>query len=600
MSRTRQLAAIMFTDMVGYTSLMGSDEELALRLLRSNQQLHRQWIGKFHGKWLKEMGDGILASFPTVSDAVYCAAMLMEAVEQVEGLDLRIGIHLGEVVVDGQEIYGDGVNIASRLETVTPPGCIYISESVRKNILNKKGLETTLIGDVNLKNVKEPVRIFLVSATDPQLINEMSGKPRRLFGKRNTVLILIGVALLALLISWKFFNFSRADHSQASVEKALAVLPFKLIGSDEEGRFFAEGMMRVIINNLSSIEDLQVRSSTSVERYENSTESIGEIANSLRVNYIIEGSAQKYREDIRIMVQLIDPLIDDQIWEKTYDRKWDDIFQVQTEISNDIAKELGVVISGNAKAPYQQPSTRNEKAWEHFLKGQYYQYQYWKFREEINVDLALDFYRKALEEDPNFTEAMVYFTQALQNKHWVDLQENAALRDSIHTLYQRAIALNPRLDITYQFAGFFSLFNLRDTLEAYRNFTKAVVLNPDRQSNYGALGTYYLRCAWDGSKGHLYDSALFTFKTALEKEPDFSQMWIYQGIAESYLSLGALTMTQNVLQKALTLEPDRLDLLAILFHTYMLLKQYDKMHEIVQRSLKIRGYNKGLEDQGKV
>ena len=155
MSQSRQLAAIMFTDIVGYTALMGEDEQKAFELLKKNRSVQRPIIEKFNGRWLKEIGDGVLASFSTVSDAVYCAKEIQETCQNEPDLSLRIGIHLGEVVFEGNDVFGDGVNIASRLEPLAPVGGILVSESVHRNLGNKQGIDTLFVREESLKNVKD-------------------------------------------------------------------------------------------------------------------------------------------------------------------------------------------------------------------------------------------------------------------------------------------------------------------------------------------------------------------------------------------------------------------------------------------------------------
>src|SRR3984893_2210287 len=167
MAQTRQLAAIMFTDIVGYTSLMGEDEKKAFELLRKNRQLQKPLIDQFNGKWIKELGDGILASFQTVTDAVGCAKKIQMACLNLNDLKLRIGIHLGEVVFEDNDVFGDGVNIASRLQALAPIGGIYISGAVYRNIENKKGMETEFVKEEILKNVKHPVKIYQLKIQTP-------------------------------------------------------------------------------------------------------------------------------------------------------------------------------------------------------------------------------------------------------------------------------------------------------------------------------------------------------------------------------------------------------------------------------------------------
>ena len=163
MSQSRQLAAIMFTDIVGYTALMGEDEQKAFDLLRKNRQIQQPIIKQFNGTWIKELGDGILASFHTVTDAVSCAGAIQRTCSNIPNLQLRIGIHLGEVIFENNDVFGDGVNIASRLQAIAPIDGIWVSESVHNNISNKKGFLSRFVREENLKNVKEPVRIYEVS-----------------------------------------------------------------------------------------------------------------------------------------------------------------------------------------------------------------------------------------------------------------------------------------------------------------------------------------------------------------------------------------------------------------------------------------------------
>src|SRR5450755_3531308 len=160
MSQTRQLAAIMFTDIVGYTALMGNDEQNAFAILIKNRALQKPIIEQFNGRWIKELGDGVMASFNTVSDAVHAAIKIQEGCNAAKDFQLRIGIHQGEVVFEAEDIFGDAVNIASRIQSAAKPGSIYVSESVQRNVSNKTGILTKFINEETLKNVKEPVRIY--------------------------------------------------------------------------------------------------------------------------------------------------------------------------------------------------------------------------------------------------------------------------------------------------------------------------------------------------------------------------------------------------------------------------------------------------------
>src|ERR1019366_8876344 len=214
MSQTRQLAAIMFTDIVRYTALMGSDEQKAFTILIKNRALQKPIIEQFNGRWIKELGDGVMASFNTVSDAVNAAIKIQEACNAAKDFQLRIGIHLGEVVFENDDVFGDGVNIAARIQAVAKPGSIYVSESVQRNVSNKKDITTKFIKEETLKNVKEAVRMYEVLIKDDSIATAEN----------------------------KMRNIS---------QNSIAVLPFANMSSDPEQEFFSDGISEEIINMLA-------------------------------------------------------------------------------------------------------------------------------------------------------------------------------------------------------------------------------------------------------------------------------------------------------------------------------------------------------------
>jgi len=234
MSQTRQLAAIMFTDIVGYTALMGEDESKAFELIRRNRQLQKPLIEQFKGKWIKELGDGVLAIFQTGTDAVKCANQIQLACLSSKDLSLRIGIHLGEIIFEDNDVFGDGVNIASRLQTLAPIGGIYISEAVFRNIENQKEIETEFVKQEVLKNVKHPVNIYQLKLISPiKIMSDSNG------------------------------HTDKPPVRKKDLQQSIAVLPFVNMSNDIEQEYFSDGISEEIINSLVQLSQLRIVGRTS-------------------------------------------------------------------------------------------------------------------------------------------------------------------------------------------------------------------------------------------------------------------------------------------------------------------------------------------------
>jgi len=311
LSPKRQLVAIMFTDIVGYTRLMGDDETKAMELLKKNRDFHKSIIKKHNGKWLKEMGDGTLANFNTISDAVYCAGELQEAATKND-IQLKIGIHQGEIITEAGDIFGDGVNVASRIEPLANPGEIIVTGSVLENIKNKPGITDTFIKETKLKNVEEPVKIYRLTI---DLQNIIDDSKKGIKPSKNVALMILGISFI-LLIGYSLVNYFQINLPQTPLEaeKSIAVLPFRNDSPNEENLYFCNGIMEGILDHLAKIPELTVVSRTSVEQYRESLTPIPEIAEQLNVNYILEGSVLRIGDRVQISAQLIYAPEDKHIW----------------------------------------------------------------------------------------------------------------------------------------------------------------------------------------------------------------------------------------------------------------------------------------------
>jgi len=332
MSQTRQLAAIMFTDIVGYTALMGDDEQKAFGLLKTNREIQKPIIEQFNGKWLKEIGDGVMASFNTVSDAVNAAIKIQEDCNAAKKFQLRIGIHQGEVVVEADDVFGDAVNIAARIQSAAKPGAIYISETVQHNVSNKNHIQTKFVKEETLKNVKEPVRMYE---------------------------IVLGKELAA--------------HTQTIIEttskNSIAVLPFANMSSDPEQEYFSDGLTEEIISDLSRVNELLVISRSSIMTFKGTQKKMKEIASELNVRYVLEGSVRKAGNNLRITAQLIDADTDSHIWSEKYNGTLEDVFDIQEKVSRSIVDALKLKLSPQEDQQISERPIANVHAYECYLKA---------------------------------------------------------------------------------------------------------------------------------------------------------------------------------------------------------------------------------------
>jgi len=490
--QTHQLVAIMFSDIVGYTALMDEDEEKAFQILEKNRSIQKPIIVKHNGKLLKEMGDGVLASFPAVSDAVYCAKEIQDICKckSETELSLRIGIHLGEVIVQDEDVFGSGVNIASRLEHLAPAGGIWVSESVHKNVINKKGIETKFVREETLKNVREPVRIYEIkveSVVTPSATPTQPAFDQQKGGIKKGVLIGGGIIILFLVVFAIYqYQLKSPSTSQTALEeeleKSIAVMPFDNESADEGNEYFVNGMMEDIRNNLSKISDLRVISKTSTEKYRTTTLSSQQIGMELSTNYLLEGTVQKLGNQLKIHTQLISTENDDHIWEDTYLRDITDIkevFKIQSLIAQAIADELKAIITPEEKQLISAIPTENSEAYDLYLKGFFHFYSY-------TVDdfiQGLIFFERAIELDSNFALAYsgVALSYIIRSSVFGDLSSDEAYKNAMPYL-NKALDLNPELSEAHLWLGYVKFYFLWDFNGGEEEYLKAIKLRPTNSS----------------------------------------------------------------------------------------------------------------------
>jgi len=457
MPQYRQLAAIMFTDIVGYTALMGDDEQKAFSILNKNRQIQKPLIENYGGKWIKELGDGVIATFSNVTDAVLSAISIQQSCAEIPGLKLRIGIHLSEVVFENDDVFGDGVNIASRIQAIAPSGAIWISDAVQKNIFNKKGLETTFIREERLKNVKNPISIYEVDIATAQLNN-------------------IGSFITPAP--------SRTIKPLPS-SKSVAVLAFTNLSGDPEQEYFSDGIAEEILTSLTSLKDLKVISRSSSFQFKGKHVSLSEMGEKLGAATILEGSIRKQGNRVRITTQLVNAYDGVHLWSDRFDGEMDDIFAFQDQIALAITQKLKVILLESEKLLINKPVVDTE-AYELYLKGRFY----WNKRGRWLI-YALQFFEQAIGIDPTLAKAYSGVADAYSALGLYGIVPPYEAMPKAKEAALKSIELDPLSSEPYTSLGFIYGIYENDRYLAVKNFKHALFLNPEYAPGH-AWYSFYL------------------------------------------------------------------------------------------------------------
>jgi len=480
----RKLAAIMFTDIAGYTALMSQDEEKALRLLQKNRALLKPIIEQFRGEWLKEIGDGTLSSFASAVDAVNCALVIQRTLEGDPELGLRVGIHIGDVVFERGDVFGDGVNVASRIEPLAEPGCICVSEQVYDSIRNKPGIETTLLGEQQLKGIDHPIRVFTVTEQrgilkEPETVPAKPGKPP---WWRWAALGVAVTASLAVVV----FLYMRGEPAQAGPINSIAVLPLENLMGDPAEDYFVDGMHEAIISNLARLSALKVISRTSAMLYKDSDKRVPEIASELGVDAVVEGSVLKAGDRVRITAQLIHGASDEHLWANDYEGSLTDILSLQKTIARAIAGEIGLALKPEEEVFLASARQVNPEAYNLYLKG-------WHFRNLESIPKAVEYLEQAVALDPGFARAWAALGHSYLLMTWYSGWNFDYAMNRMKQALDKALELDPNQSEAHAGLGVYQHLWKRNIAGAEASFRRALELNPDLVYARHEYGLFLMR-----------------------------------------------------------------------------------------------------------
>ena len=489
----RKLAAIMFTDMVGYSALSQRDDKLALELLEEHRQLLREIFPRFNGTEIKTIGDAFLIEFNSALEAAQCAIEIQRTlakrnhdVPAERRIELKIGIHIGDVVHRGGDVYGDGVNIASRIEPLAGAGGICVSMDVERQIRNALEARFEKLAPTELKNISVTMDLFRIVLPWEQPSKSEIRSPKSEIGKRpvtSTSTKWIGIAALTLLavglIWWLAHQSGKQVASSPRVsipEKSIAVLPLVNTSGDPGNDYFSDGLSEELIAVLAKIPGLKIIGRSSSFLFKGKSEDSRTIGEKLGVANLLEGSVRKQGERVRIVAELINAADGRELWSDTYDRELKDVFAVQSEIAVAVTDQLKIKLLGASAKSDAAPSNDNLAAYNALQQGTFYL----RLSTEEGTRKATEFYGEAIRLDPNYALAHANLSSAWRQlgATWLGGTEAneayAKARNEAHV----ALSLAPNLSAAHEALGFVLLTPDLDFAGADAEFRKAEKLAP--------------------------------------------------------------------------------------------------------------------------
>ena len=600
----RQLAAIMFTDMVGYSQQMQKDEANALKLLEKQWEIVEPILNEFGGNRIKTIGDAFYTQFHSVLKALKCALEVQRILSSYnatrhfeEHVTLRIGIHLGDIEIKDGDAYGDGVNIAARIEPLAEPGGIAITEDVHRQVVNKIEYSFKPLGKPELKNIHQRFEVYQVilpwqdrrKKQDPNFTvdkdrrrqSQMHSKtlknkngPKQSTGRP----VIYGVMIAMVIMATVFLYKNNMSSLNRELGRSIAVLPFENMTEQPGSDYFSDGITEDIISALSEINGLRVIARTSILQYKGTNKTVVQIAKEVNVNTILEGSVRRIDNNVRVVAQLIDIETDDHLWANTYDRKLDDIFEVQSDIALNIANALEAELSTELTAELTSSSTQNSQAYENYLKGkeQYYTYTEEGFRK------AVKYYNSALELDPNY--ALAYAELAGAYAQLYNTTKEVTFKDIGFKSVEKALSINPDLAEAYKARGVLNAYTGQG-IKALEDYLKAVDLKPGYSDVIANIGYRYFAF---GDLSECYNWQ----KKAHVLDPNHRFSAWYHSIPLFIMNENesAIEILKNDLEKI----KDSFEMRAILFYFHANNGDYKKAKSMLDELSKVRSDDKRI------
>jgi TolB-like protein/class 3 adenylate cyclase/Tfp pilus assembly protein PilF len=593
----RRLAAILAADVQGYSRLTELNEEASTATLRMYRAVVEESIAAHRGHIFSSAGDGLVAEFPSVVEAIRCGVEIQheiaernESVPERERMRFRIGVNLGDVIVEENNLYGSGVNVAVRIEQLAEPGGICISQTVYDQVRKIVEIPFEDIGERRLKNISEPVHIYRILRAPPPWL-------RTLFSRTNIRRRRLGIAAGALLLFLAAAASSFYLRQPAALWDALlggagappenpsiAVLPFDDMSPTHDQQYLADGITEELITRLTKFTDFIVMSRASTLTYKDKPTDVRQVGKDLHVHYVVDGSIQRSDQNMRVTAQLIDAVTGRQVWADRYDRQVDNIFAIRDDITRSIAGVLGGAGGKLAQAEFARLSTMNPNsftAYDYLMRGLYEYYQYTR---ESNA-AARDFFEQAIKIDPKYARAyggLAWTYASDYDFEWTDDDEQTLKLALEHA--DTAVRLDPNDEEAHWGLGWAYLYN-RQFDNAMAHYLRARKLNPNDAELLAEMGNlliyigqpkqaidqvkeaiqlnpnhedwYVYYVGWAYEEAGLPEEAIKIFEQAIDlKNPDEEQLWYLPTIAAAYAEVGRMDDADKVVKTVLSRDPN--------------------------------------------
>ena len=586
--QTRKLAAIVFTDIVGFTKLSAENEPAALSLLEKQRELLKPIVEEHGGSWLKEIGDGLLLLFDTSKDAVHCAIEIQNIVKEVDNLNLRIGIHQGEVQFQGNDVVGDDVNIAARIEPFAAEGGIALSDRVNASLARDPDFETKFLGKPKLRGVGQDVKVYCITShglpeTDMSKVSAKVDSEGFQWNVKNTIGIAASMIGLFMLINFMFLRIGFADEEEVP---SIAILPIENKGAEADD-FYAYGISSDLITDVTSAGLIRVAGLNDIEKLDYNKMSYGELADKLLVRYVAKGTLWKMDTIFQLSMEIFDTKSSEVIYNKRWQTNWKDLLIIKSDLSNNILEKMNVEILGDPE----KFTDVNPEAYELFLKGKYLFINRKSFND---VEVARDLFRKAIAVDENLLIA-----QTILGYTYVNYGEHEKAKDILLPTLKKAEDINDHTNIASALNSIAIIYANQNSLDtALIYYERCIDLEKQLGNKQGEAQIYNNIGSLYSNNGNYEKGLEYLLKNLAiheEMENKRGQAGVLNNIGSTYNSMGdnqnALKNCLKSIELKIEIEDDAYSFLWSYFSTsfvYAALDDFKNAKNNIEKSLEIQ------------